>query len=108
MAKTLYTGHISVGDHHIYSFIYAETWCEAEEYLRSLLLSYARQRFRPPGMVPFSVKVVSRPLGWKAPDGYDLPATSKQYALKYRCSCPSRVGEKGDEEIEILSALPLS
>ena len=80
--KTLYTGHISIGDHQIYSYIYAETLRDAEEHLRMLLLTYLRDHCRvSPTAHP--IKVVSRPQGWEAPDGYYLPPTSKQYALKY-------------------------
>jgi hypothetical protein len=109
MARTLYTGHVSVGDHQIYSFIYAETWSEAEEHLRSLLFNYVQQRFRPLSMVPFSVRVVSRPGGWEAPDGYYLPATSRQYTLKYHSQCTDRIVEEVDvdEEIDRPSIMPM-
>ncbi len=81
--KTLYTGHTNLGEHEVYSFIYAESWAEAEEYLTVLLNCYLRQYHNPlPHVLP-QIKIVSRPDGWVAPDGYMLPATSKQYALKY-------------------------
>ncbi len=81
--KTLYTGHIALDDHEIYSFIYADTLLHAERHLITLLTSYVQQHTSSSS--PFSpfVKVVSRPNGWNPPDGYYLPGTSKQYALKY-------------------------
>lgn len=81
--KTLYTGHVTIGTHDVYSFIYAETLLEAEEYLTSLLKRYMQSHHTPsPAFVP-EVKVVSRPGGWNPPDGYYLPGTSTLYALKY-------------------------
>jgi hypothetical protein len=81
--KTLYTGHITLEKHDVYSFIYAETLLEAEEYLTSLLSRYVRHHHVPtPTLLP-EVKVVSRPEGWNPPDGYYLPGTSTQYALRY-------------------------
>ena len=82
--KTLYTGHVTIGEHAIYSFIYAETLLEAEQYLTALLQNYLQNyHFLSPAHFP-KVQVTSRPTGWEAPDGYYLPATSKQYAMKYR------------------------
>lgn len=81
--KTLYTGHVTIGTHSVYSFIYADTLLEAEEYLTSLLNRYVREHHTPtPRLLP-EVSVVSRPQGWEPPDGYYLPATSAQYALRY-------------------------
>ena len=88
--KTLYTGHATVGTHEVYSFIYADTLLEAEEYLASLLNCYLRDYHMPaPPDLP-QIKVISRPGGWEAPDGYYLPATSKQYALRYPSNKLSR------------------
>lgn len=81
--KTLYTGHVAIGDHEIYSFIYADTLLHAERHLTTLLTSYVRQHASSSFPVLPFVKVVSRPNGWNPPDGYYLPGTSKQYALKY-------------------------
>jgi hypothetical protein len=81
--KTLYTGHTTVGAHEVYSFIYAETLLDAEEHLTALLNCYLRQYHDPLPLVLPQIKIVSRPDGWIAPDGYILPATSKQYALRY-------------------------
>jgi hypothetical protein len=81
--KMLYTGHVSIEEHVVYSFIYAETFSEAERYLTTLLKAYIQDyHFPPPAIFP-KIQVVSRPTGWEAPDGYYLPATSKQYAMKY-------------------------
>ena len=81
--KTLYTGHVALGDHEIYSFIYADTLLHAERHLINLLTSYVRQHTPSSSLILPSIKVVSRPNGWNPPDGYYLPGTSKQYALKY-------------------------
>ena len=81
--KTLYTGHVALGDHEIYSFIYADTLLHAERHLTNLLTSYVEQNTLFSSLLPPLVKVISRPNGWNPPDGYYLPGTSKQYALKY-------------------------
>ncbi len=81
--KTLYTGHVAIGDHEIYSFIYADTLLHAERHLTNLLTSYVRQHSPSSFRALPLIKVASRPNGWNPPDGYYLPGTSKQYALKY-------------------------
>ncbi len=81
--KTLYTGHVTIGEHEIYSFIYADTLLNAERHLTSLLTSYVRQHCASSSKAFSLIKVVSRPNGWNPPDGYYLPGTSRQYALKY-------------------------
>jgi len=81
--KTLYTGHVTIGTHDVYSFIYADTLLEAERYLTALLNRYISERHNPSPPVPPPIKVVSRPEGWEPPDGYYLPGTSKQYAIRY-------------------------
>ena len=81
--KTLYTGHVTINEHEIYSFIYADTLLNAEKHLTNLLTSYVRQHCTSLLPASASIKIVSRPNGWNPPDGYYLPATSKQYALKY-------------------------
>jgi hypothetical protein len=94
--KTLYTGHITVGANEVYSFIYAETLLNAEEYLATLLNCYLRQYYNPlPHVLP-QINIVSRPDGWIAPDGYILPATSKQYALRY----PSQKMSSPPQEVD--------
>lgn len=94
--KTLYTGHITIATHYIYSFIYADTLMEAEEHLKDLLGRYILEHFTAlPWQLP-TIKVVSRPNGWNPPDSYYLPGTSKQYALKYSSSLPS--GEPQETE----------
>lgn len=84
--KTLYTGHVTIDKHDVYSFIYADDLIEAERYLTALLNSYMRDHHLPtPSMpsMPSKIRVISRPQGWDPPDGYYLPGTSKQYAIKY-------------------------
>ncbi len=82
--KTLYTGHATIGTHDVYSFIYADTLLQAEEYLTNLLTRYLRDHHIPSLHALPQVKVVSRPEGWDPPDGYYLPPTSTQYALRYQ------------------------
>jgi hypothetical protein len=81
--KTLYTGHVTIGTHEVYSFIYADTLLEAEAYLTDLLGQYVRERHNPVQDGMPEIRVISRPDGWEPPDGYYLPATSTQYALRY-------------------------
>lgn len=81
--KTLYTGHVTIGTHEVYSFIYAETLLEAEVYLSELLSRYVRERHTATLNRELGIQVISRPDGWNPPDGYYLPATSTQYALRY-------------------------
>ena len=101
--KTLYTGHVTIGEHTIYSFIYAETLLEAERHLTALLSAFLRDyHVSPPAAFQY-IHVVSRPTGWEAPDGYYLPATSKQYAMKYHSQ--ERVGTP--KEIDTASQISL-
>jgi hypothetical protein len=81
--KTLYTGHVTIDSHDVYSFIYADDLIEAERYLTALLDSYIRDHHLPTPLIPSRIRVISRPQGWDPPDGYYLPGTSKQYAIKY-------------------------
>lgn len=82
--KTLYTGHVTIDQNYVYSFIYAETLLEAEQHLAVLLENYVSQFYDANVSVPRPrVNIVSRPNGWEPPDGYYLPGTSRQYALKY-------------------------
>jgi len=92
--KTLYTGHITIGTHNVYSFIYADTLLEAEEHLTRLLTRYLCEHYSPPLRTLPAVKVVSRPGGWDPPDGYYLPGTSAQYALRYPTHRQSSVGQR--------------
>ncbi|GAC1362737.1 MAG: hypothetical protein NVS2B12_35570 [Ktedonobacteraceae bacterium] len=109
--KTLYTGHVAIGEHEIYSFIYAETLLTAEKHLTSLLTSYVRQHCTPVLMVQPQIRVVSRPNGWNPPDGYYLPGTSRQYALKYpaqetySAAQEARAGDEVDAEDEVYPPL---
>jgi hypothetical protein len=76
--------HPAIRKQYVYSFIYAETLAEAEKYLTALLNQYVRERFVIPDHIhELPVKVISRPNGWSPPDGFYLPPTSKQYAIKY-------------------------
>jgi hypothetical protein len=82
--KTLYTGHVRIGKQYVYSFIYAETLLEAERHLTELLQRYVCEQYHVPKTTSeLPIRIVSRPNGWNPPDGFYLPATSKQYALKY-------------------------
>jgi hypothetical protein len=105
--KTLYTGHITINTHYIYSFIYADTLMEAEEHLKELLGRYILDHFTAlPWKLP-PIKVVSRPNGWNPPDSYYLPGTSKQYALKYSSNLPSGAPQEAQTILEKFS-LPTS
>lgn len=93
--KTLYTGHVTIDNHDVYSFIYTDDLIEAERYLTALLDSYMRDHHLPTPLLLPRVRVISRPQGWDPPDGYYLPGTSKQYAIKYpshKPPTPSTVG----------------
>lgn len=92
--KTLYTGHLNINSHYIYSFIYAATLLEAEEYLRDLLNRYIHDHYTALSPILPDIKIVSRPNGWNPPDGYYLPGTSKQYALKYPVSKPTGIPQQ--------------
>jgi hypothetical protein len=92
--KTLYTGHVTIDDHEIYSFIYADTLLNAERHLTNLLISYVRQHCTSAFQASPLIRVVSRPNGWNPPDGYYLPGTSKQYALKYPLQEASSAAQK--------------
>jgi hypothetical protein len=92
--KTLYTGHVTIGTHNVYSFIYADTLLEAEEHLTRLLTRYLREHHSLPLCALPAVKVVSRPGGWDPPDGYYLPGTSAQYALRYPTHRQSSVSQR--------------
>lgn len=81
--KTLYTGHITIDTHDVYTFIYAEEQMEAEKHLTALLNHYIRDHHSPTPTTAFPIKIVSRPQGWEPPDGYYLPGTSSQYSMKY-------------------------
>ncbi len=109
--KTLYTGHVAIGDHEIYSFIYADTLLHAERHLTNLLTSYVEQHSPLLRTLPL-IQVVSRPNGWNPPDGYYLPGTSKQYALKYPAQEVYSVAQKAypRDEVELEEELypPLS
>jgi hypothetical protein len=105
--KTLYTGHANVGGHEVYSFIYAETLLQAEEYLTALLSCYLHQYHLPLQSDLPPIMIVSRPSGWIAPDGYTLPATSKQYALRYPTSNKSQVPSEVDPTDEDLALYPI-
>ncbi len=105
--KTLYTGHATVGTHDVYSFIYAETVLDAEEHLVTLLTCYLRDYHLPfPAHLP-QIKIVSRPTGWMAPDGFYLPATSKQYALRYPSQQLSRTPQETESSFQELAPEPL-
>jgi hypothetical protein len=92
--KTLYTGHATIGTHSVYSFIYADTLLEAEGHLTKLLTHYLREHHSPSLRVLPAVRVVSRPEGWDPPDGYYLPGTSAQYALRYPTHRQSSVAQR--------------
>ncbi len=82
--RTLYTGHVTIGKHYVYAFIYAETMYEAEEHLAEVLERYIRERHQlAASLILPRIKIVSRPTGWNPPDGFYLPGTSRQYALRY-------------------------
>lgn len=102
--KTLYTGHITINKQYVYSFIYAETLAEAEDHLSTLLNRYVREQFVVPSSVDvLPVKVVSRPNGWNPPDGFYLPPTGRQYALKYPIGERIDVVEEGSVHDEVMS-----
>lgn len=109
--KTLYTGHVALSDHEIYSFIYADTLLHAERHLTNMLTSYVRQHAQSSSPVLPSIKVISRPNGWNPPDGYYLPGTSKQYALKYpaqevySAAQKARIPDEVEVEDELYSPL---